>query len=159
MTTWHSRIVLRNDSDFVIDSTAQLTAVLERGELAFAIDSNGKISGRIGVKDIGMPFRECPEVFSGEALRFPLAVEVPDGSGLDDGALLRWDPATSRFVADVEPVRIPTNQTGALTYTASGDTWSIDTSSVIPTLLDGGAYAGTPVVAPSFVVEPGFEPL
>ena len=134
-----------------------MTATIAKGEVAFAIDSTGRISGRIGVQSGGMPFDECPEIFSGEALRFPLAVEVPDGSGLDDGALLRWDPATSRFVADVEPITIPTNQSGTLTYTASGDTWSIDTASFIPATLDGGAFTGSSPeqpVAPSFVVEP-----
>lgn len=159
MTTWNSRITLRNDSDFTIDLDSGLTASLEKGEVAFAISPSGRVSGRIGVSELGTPWDECPEIFSGGTLLFPLSVEVPSGSGLDDGAILRWDPATSRFVADVEGIKIGTTETGALTYTASGDTWSIDTTTFIPHSLDGGAFTGSSTeqpVAPSFVSEPTF---
>lgn len=159
MTTWNSRITLRNDSDFTIDSDSGLTASLEKGEVAFVISPSGRVSGRIGVSELGAPWDECPEIFSGGTLLFPLSVEVPSGSGLDDGAILRWDPATSRFVADTEPIAVATDTTGALTYTASGDAWSLNPTAFVPTDIDGGAFAGSAAIAPSFVVEPEFEPL
>lgn len=159
MTTWNSRIVLRHDGDFVIDDVANIYATLGKGEVAFAIDSNGRISGRVGVQAGGMPFDECPEVFTGGDGIIPLSVEVPSGSGLADGSILRWDPATSRFVADAEAITVPTATTGSLSYTSASDEWSIDTASFIPALLDGGAFVGsspeTPV-APSFTTEPTF---
>lgn len=148
MTTWNSQIILRSDDSFVIDSQANRYALLERGEVGFAI-SGGVVSGRIGVSPVRTPWDQCPEIFRGVTLMLPLSVEVPSGSGLDDGAMLRWDPDTSRFVADVEPIVLRPSETGAVTYTATGDSWSIDTSATVPSMIDGGTF-NDDYVAPSF---------
>ena len=162
MTTWNSRIILRHDGDFIIDDVANVYATLGKGEVAFAIDSNGRVSGRVGVQAGGMPWDDCPEVFSGGTGLLPLSVEVPSGSGLDDGAILRWDSASSRFIADVEAITVPTDTTGALTYTATGDAWTIDAGTFVPALLDGGSFVGNQPeapVPPAFVTEPSFTGL
>ena len=157
MTTWNSRIILRHDSDWVFDTNQQIDHELKRGEVGAEI-TQGTLVVRIGVDPVGTPFRSCPLIYEGptSGINSPLSVEVPEGSGLDDGTLLRWDPTTSRFTPDAEPIAFASAASGALTYTASTDRWATDATRFIPESIDGGAFIidGPETVAPSFTSVP-----
>lgn len=138
MATWTSRIILRNDSSFIIDEGNNESSLLRRGEVGVRV-VDGTVQARIGVEGLDA-WQDCPIIFEGSALSTPLSVEVPVGSGLADGIVLRWDPATGRFIADAAPIEIPTGQTGALVYDESEDRWEVDSAKRIPSELDGGVF-------------------
>jgi hypothetical protein len=157
MTTWNSRIILRHDADWTLDDTANIDYPLARGEVGAQITGEF-IDVRVGVASEGTLFSDCISIYQGRigVESLPLSVEVPEGSGLDDGTVLRWDPATSRFVPDAEPIAFASAVSGSLTYTAATDRWTADASRFIPESLDGGTFiAGGPeTVAPSFTSLP-----
>ncbi len=157
MTTWTSRIILRNDSDWTLDETAGIDYSLAKGEVGARITGD-TIDIRVGVAAEGSPFSECVQIHlsTRDVLNRPLSVEVPEGSGLDDGTVLRWDPSVSRFVPDAEPIAFASPVSGMLTYTAATDRWSADSSRFIPASIDGGTFIadGPETVAPSFTSVP-----
>lgn len=157
MTTWNSRIILRNDSSWALDEAPELQHLLEKGEVGAQITGDF-IDVRVGVVDGGTEFRDCIQIYTGRigVDSLPLSVVVPEGSGLDDGTVLRWDPSTSRFVPDAEPIAFSSTASGALKYTAATDAWSADAGLFIPDSIDGGAFIvdGPETVAPSFTSIP-----
>lgn len=157
MTTWNSRIILRNDSDWGIDEVAGIEYTLAKGEVGAQITGN-RLVVRVGVNPTGTPFSECVLLYDGAIVgaNTPLSVEVPEGSGLEDGTMLRWDPSTSRFVLDAEPIAFAASVSGAIKYNAATDTWSSDAGHFIPESIDGGTFVidGPETVAPSFTSVP-----
>ena len=157
MTTWNSRIILRNDSDWTLDETAGIDYSLAKGEVGARITGD-LIDVRVGVANEGTPFGQCVQLHTGRigVDSLPLSVEVPEGSGLADGTVLRWDPDTSRFVPDAEPIAFSSAASGALTYTAATDRWNADATRFIPESIDGGTFIadGPETVAPSFTAIP-----
>lgn len=143
MTTWHTRVLLRIDDGWSIPQ--QGFATLKRGEIGI-LSSGPTVIVKIGAYN-GQPWDEAIPLYIGSLPNgVPLAVVVPDGSGLPDGALLAWDGTA--FVADVEGIEFYSSSTGPLTYTASGDSWGVG-SGVVPTTLDGGTF-NDDFVPPSF---------
>ena len=157
MTTWNSRIILRHDADWTFDEDANLDYSLAKGEVGAQI-TNNVIDVRVGVGNPETPFRNCVQIYAGRigVDSLPLSVEVPEGSGLSDGTVLRWNPATSQFVPDAEPIAFASSVSGALKYTAANDAWSADSGLFIPDSIDGGAFIvdGPEAVAPSFTSIP-----
>ena len=157
MTTWNSRIILRNDSDWAQGDENNVDFELARGEVGAKI-TDSYMEVRVGVAEGGAPFSDCVLLI---ARRIDpdtrlLTVEVPAESGLADGTLLVWDPSTSRFVPEAQPIAFSSAASGALTYTASTDRWTADTNRLVPDLVDGGTFVteGSEAVAPSFTDVP-----
>jgi hypothetical protein len=152
MTTWTSRIRLRIDDQWSIPQ--QGFATLKRGELG--ILSSGPLTViRVGCYE-QQPWNEAPIIYEGVlANGQTLNAEIPSGSGLADGTLLRWDPTDQRFVADATPIEFSSSASGPLTYTDATDTWSVG-SGFIPESVDGGTF-NDDYVAPSFTAIPTFE--
>jgi len=157
MTTWNSRIILRHDAYWSGEDSPDIEYSLRRGEVGAQITGEF-FDIRVGVTDIETEFSDCIQIYSGRigSDSRPLSVEVPEGSGLDDGTVLRWDPSTSRFVPDAEPIAFASLVSGALKYTAATDTWSADSGRFIPESIDGGTYIvdGPETAPPSFTSIP-----
>ncbi len=145
MSGWDSRIRIRIDQAVRFEDAVP-TPTLDAGELAAAVSGIG-VRVRIGQQD-GQAFTEAPVMMAGEPGFVPLT--VADGSaesGGDDGLLVwdgtKWEPGGT-------PIEFATDTaSGVLTYTASTDTWDTDTTSFVPSSLDGGTFTGT-FTAPSF---------
>lgn len=143
MTTWNTRVLLRIDDEWSIPQ--QGFATLKRGEIGI-LSIGPTVIVKIGAYD-DQPWDEAIPLYTGSLPGgVPLAVVVPDGSGVSDGTLLAWDGTA--FVADVEGIEFYSSSTGPLTYTASGDSWGVG-SGFVPTTLDGGTF-NDDFVPPSF---------
>ena len=135
--------MLRIDSDWSIPQ--QGFARLQQGEIGILSIGNTVIV-KIGAYN-GQTWDEAIPLYIGSLTNgVPLAVYVPEGSGLADGTLLSWDG--TEFVADVESIEFNSSATGPLTYTASDDSWGVG-SGFVPTTIDGGTF-NDDFVPPSF---------
>ena len=144
MSGWDSRIKIRIDADEAFGGVSEPR--LNAGEFAAATQGN-RVSIRIGDVD-DQRFSGAPVLMAGSPGFAPLVVDDNSAeSGGDDGLLVwdgtKWEPGGT-------PIEFATDTaSGVLTYTASTDNWATDTTSFVPSSLDGGTFAVN-LAAPSF---------
>lgn len=144
-----ARLILRNDNDWVDDDVVGLNYTLNRGEVGAYITDEGRVEVRVGVEN-AQPFDVCPIIGDGEHGVTGLAA---DTTGLADLAVLTWDGAAEAFATETTTIEFPTNATGALAFDAAQSRFVIDTTTIVPGIVDGGLY-NEGAEAPEFIVEP-----
>lgn len=144
MSGWDSRIKIRIDAESAFGGVPEPR--LNAGEFAAATQGS-RVSIRIGDAD-DQRFSSAPVLMAGAPGFAPLVVADGSASSGGDGGLVWWDGST--WQAGGTAIQFSTDSpSGVLTYTASTDTWATDTSSVVPSSLDGGAFAVN-LTAPAF---------
>lgn len=148
MSGWDSRILIRTDDADAYKGTPEST--LNTGELAAGVEGvSVEIRGGVSAGDA---YSSAPVLAKGTVGSEMLA--APANSLPASGDLVHWDG--SSWQTDGNKIEFSADSpSGVLTYTASTDTWATDTSSFVPSSLDGGTFTGS-YVAPSFSA--GYEP-
>lgn len=145
----NSRLILRNDSEWVDDEVTGLNFTLNRGEVGAHIIDGGRVEVRVGVED-AQPFDLCPIIGDGQAGGSGLAAST---AGLADDSVLTWDDATDTFAKATTPIEISTAATGAVRFDVSKSKFVIDPATIIPNIVDGGLY-NEGAEPPEFIAEP-----
>ena len=141
-----TRIRLRIDSEAAYTGTPEST--VNQGEIACGIDVvNQTVKAKMGTED-QQGYSSAVEVgigFTGVAGE-PLTAY--SGGSTPDGSLVIYEGNV--WNAEATPIEFATDTaSGVLTYTASTDTWDTDTTSFVPSSLDGGTFTVN-LTAPSF---------
>ena len=142
-----TRIKLRADNHAAYQGVPKST--VNEGELVVGVDAPSNLVYMKMGTGAGQEYSSAAEV--GRAIIG--SVGAPLNAYSSNGA----PPNNSLVVFDGEewnagatPIEFSTDSpSGVLTYTASTDTWATDTSSFVPSSLDGGTFTGS-FVAPSF---------
>lgn len=143
MSGWDSRIKIRIDSSTEFDGPAR---TLNAGELA-AATKDGTVEIRVGTLQ-GQTFASAIRLSSGLPGFAPLVIDDGSATSGGDGGLLWWDG--DEWKTGATPIEFnPASASGAVTYTSATDTWSTDTSLIVPSSIDGGSFSVN-VVAPAF---------
>lgn len=142
MSGWDSRILIRTDDADAYKGAPEST--LNTGELAAGVEGVS-VEIRAGIAG-SSTYVTSPVIAKGEASSEVLAATV--NASPASGDLVHWDG--SSWQTDGNKIEFSTDSaSGVLTYTATTDTWATDTSSFVPSSLDGGTFTGS-FVAPSF---------
>lgn len=149
MSGWDSRIKIRIDSSAEFEGPAR---TLNVGEFA-AATKDETVEIRVGTLQ-GQSFASAIKLGSAGLGFAPLVVDDGAAGSGGDGGLVWWDG--DAWQTGATPIEFAAElPSGAVTYTASTDTWATDASLIVPTSLDGGTFSVN-VVAPSFSA--GYSP-
>lgn len=162
-----TRIILRNDT--TANWAAESATGVKKGEVAFKLDSNVvdanttiyTAAAMLGINAAGSPIDDCIQfgfggvvVSSGQGVdsdRTEITVTRPvtyednsnDAGTRPNGAIVRWDAANDKWIADARVVTIDAYPTanGTVVYDAAAGGFVVGTA-ITATELDGGTYGG-----------------
>jgi hypothetical protein len=147
MSGWDSRIQIRTDNAAAYKGTPEAT--LNAGELAAGVESSS-VEIRSGLSSPA-GYTSSPIIAKGAVNAEMLTAEA--GASLSDGDLIAWEGDWSAGATAI--AWSTATASGAVTYTDSTDTWSINAALNVITDADGGTFTGS-YTAPAF--SSGYDP-